>query len=115
MTSRRRFDAHLRHLTSAGFDAARQGVLLSGRAEHRNITVLVLRDAIEGSFPKIASTSQCATFVERNLIAFRDIAQAKLFADDFVELPALPGWPHADLLVEVTIPDLLRSRRWLTP
>ena len=32
-----------------------------------------------------------------------------------VELPALPGWPHADLLVEVTIPDLLRSRRWLTP
>lgn len=105
----------LRDLTSAGFNAAHRGVVLSGRADHRRVTVVVQREAIEGSFPKIGSTLQCVAFVERNIDPVRDIANAKLRAGDGVEMPVSRGWPHADLLVELTMADLLRSRRWMTP
>ncbi|MEO8669067.1 MAG: hypothetical protein ABI399_11165 [Bauldia sp.] len=105
----------LRDLTSSGFDAARKGVVLSGRAERREVTVVVDRDAIESSFPKIGSALQCVAFVERNLVPFRDMANAKLRAGQSVTVPKSHDRPHGDLLVELTATDLLRSRRWMTP
>lgn len=112
---RREVAIRLRELTEGGFDAGRQAVLLNGRADNQQISVIVQRGAIEDAFPKLASTSQCVAFVGRNLGAFKDIANVKLRDGGFVALPPRGGWPYADLLVEVTAPDVMRSRRWLTP
>jgi hypothetical protein len=105
----------LRDLTSSGFDAERKGVVLSGRSERRDVTVVVQQTAIKGSFPGIGSPLQCVAFVERNMGPFRDMANAKLRAGEGVDIPRSYEWPYADLLVELTVADLLRSRRWMTP
>jgi hypothetical protein len=102
------------NLTSAGFDAGQQGVLLSGRTRNGEVLVVVHREGIEESFPGLASTSQCVSFVERNLASFRDIVNTKLSQGDIVALPATGGW-HPEILVELTGIDVLRSRRWFTP
>jgi hypothetical protein len=105
----------LRDLASAGFDVARQGVMMSGRTRDHQITVVVQRRAIEDSFPKIASQLQCVAFVERNLEPFRGIVNGKLKAGKTIEFAIEHGWPDRALFVELTSADIAQSRRWLVP
>lgn len=103
----------LRQLTSSGFDMARQGVVLSGLADHHKVTVIVKRAALGSAFPEVASSLLCVAFVERNLIALRDIVNGKLRTGG-ISPPGAGSWAE-DVLVEVTAADILRSRRWLNP
>ena len=112
---RRDVAIRLRELTEGGFDPGRQAVILNGRAENRQVAVMVERGAIADAFPAVASTSQCVAFVGRNIGAFKDIANVKLRDGGFVAFPTNRDWPFADLLVEVTVSDVERSRRWLRP
>ena len=105
----------LRDLAAAGFNLARQGVMMSGRTHDHQVSVIVHRRAIEDSFPKIASASQCIAFVERNLDPFRGIVNAKLKAGKMIEFSVGQGWPDKALFVELTSSDLTQSRRWLAP
>jgi len=103
----------LRELTSSGFDISHQGVVLSGLADHHRIAVVVTPAAIGTAFPTIATTTQCVAFVERNLVALKDIANGKLRNGNSSARPA--GVWSGETLVEVTALDILRSKRWLTP
>jgi hypothetical protein len=105
----------LRDLASTGFNADRQGVMMSGRTRDHQISVIVGRRAIEESFPKIASKLQCVAFVERNLEPFRGIVNGKLKAGRMTEFAIEHGWPDRALFVEVTNSDIAQSRRWLVP
>jgi hypothetical protein len=104
----------LRHLTTSGFDAFRQGVTLLGRTHQRNVLVVIYREAIEECFPKIGSTRQCIGFVERNLGPLRDMANVKLRTGVFRDLPGQGAW-QPDLLIELMPADLMRARRWMVP
>ena len=104
----------LHHLTSSGFDTVRQGVTLVGRAMQRSVLIVIRRKAIEECFPRIGSTDQCVAFVERNLLPFQDVANAKLRTGAFSDLPGHGAW-HPDLLIDVTPADLMRARRWMAP
>ena len=105
----------LRDLAPAGFNAGREGVMMSGRTSEHQVTVLVQRKAIEKAFPKIASTSQCVAFVERNVDSLRAIVNGRLKAGTMIEFAINRGWPERAIFVELTGSNLTRSKRWFTP
>jgi hypothetical protein len=105
----------LRDLHAGDFNENGQGVMMSGRTFDRDVVVIVYRDAIGASFPKIASAAQCVSFVERNLDPFRGLVNRKL--SDGKPAPSRPsrGRAGAGLFVEVDAFDVARAKRWLTP
>ena len=56
-----RFDASpLRHVSSLGFNDARQGAMMSGRTSEHDVVVIVYWAALRKWFPRIISSEICA-------------------------------------------------------
>jgi hypothetical protein len=103
----------LRGLASAGFNVARQSVMMTGRTDEHEVTAIVHRRAIAESFPGIISVPQCVDFVERNLEPLCGMVKAKLRVGKMIEFA--PNGGETALFVELTSLDVLRSKRWMTP
>jgi hypothetical protein len=103
----------LRHVSSLGFNVARQGAMISGRTPEHEVVVIVYWAALRRWFPLIASSEACVAFVERNLEPLRGIIERKLMSGKSTLVPSHSGRREAALFVEVGPAEIARSRRWL--
>ncbi len=103
----------LRHVSSLGFNIARQGAMVSGRTREHDIMAIVYWAALKRWFPQIDCSDGCVAFVERNLEPLGGIIERKLISGNSTRLPPQPGRRDAVLFVEVGPVEIERSRRWL--